>query len=165
MPEDERERVNRELIELLNELRVALPGVQLLLGFLLILPFTTVFAHVTTLQRDVYFGSFLAAAMASILLIAPSAYHRLNFRRLEKEQMLFTTNKLVIAGTALMAVAITGTVFVVTDVLFEAAVAAVCAAGIAGWIAWFWFGLPLSQREDHDASVRPTDERADGPNG
>ena len=82
------ERLDRELIELLNELRVALPGVQMLFGFLLALPFSVGFEHTSAVDRRVYFVSFLAAAAASVLLIAPSAYHRLTWRQRDKEHLL-----------------------------------------------------------------------------
>jgi hypothetical protein len=140
--EDEQERVNRELIELLNELRVALPGVQVLFAFLLILPFSQGFAKTTTAQRDVYFVVLLCTVFASALLIAPSAYHRLHFRSQDKEKMLFTSNRLAIWGMAFLALAITGSTFVVTDVLFRILAASLVSALVAGWFAWFWYLLP-----------------------
>src|SRR5881394_1531035 len=97
--ETPKERADRELIELLNELRVVLPGVQVLFAFLLAVPFANGWTRVTDLQRDVFFVAFLCTAAASILLIAPSAYHRLRWREGDKEQMLETSNRLAIAGT------------------------------------------------------------------
>jgi hypothetical protein len=144
--ENEKERVDRELIELLNELRVALPGVQVLFAFLLIVPFSNGFSKVTSLQRDVYFGAFLCTALATALLIAPSTYHRLHFRAKTKEQLIFTANRLSIAGSVFLALAIAGVVFFVTDVLFEMATASAITAFIAAWFAWFWYGLPLLRR-------------------
>ena len=148
MPEEEskEERLDRELIELLNELRVALPGVQVLFAFLLGVPFTQRFTETTSLQRDVYFATFLAAAASTALLIAPSAYHRLNWRQGDKEHLLVVSNRMAIVGTALLALAIVGTVFVVSDVLFEAAIAAVLACGTAAFFGWFWYGMPLIRR-------------------
>src|SRR5213595_3851650 len=96
--ETPKERADRELIELLNELRVALPGVQVLFAFLLAVPFANGWTRVTDLQRDVFFVAFLATAAASILLIAPSSYHRLRWREGDKEHMLVTSNRLAIAG-------------------------------------------------------------------
>ena len=144
--EGRKERLNRELIELLNELRVALPGVQMLFAFLLIVPFSQRFPKLTELQRGVYFGAFLAAAVASALLIAPSAYHRLRFRHHDKERMLETSNRLSIAGTVFLALSMSGVSFLITDVLFGGSAAAVVAAAIGGTFAWFWFVLPLSRR-------------------
>jgi hypothetical protein len=150
--EDERERVNRELIELLNELRVALPGVQVLFAFLLTLPFTPRFEQVTEIQKGAYVVAFLAAALGVALLIAPSSYHRLRFRKGDKRRMLFTSNRLVIAGMAFVAISMTGVVFVITDVLFGVPAASGVTAAIAGWFTWFWYGLPVSRAlEDRGA--------------
>jgi hypothetical protein len=144
--EDEKARIDRELIELLNELRIVLPGVQVLFAFLLILPFSQGFARVTQTQRAVYFGSFVCAALATALFIAPSTYHRLRFREKDKERMLFTANKLAIAGTGLLMVATAGVVYLITDVLYHILTASLVTAAIAGWFAWFWYGLPISRR-------------------
>src|SRR5919199_1598292 len=144
--ESERERENRELIELLNELRVVLPGVQVLFAFLLTLPFSSGFKTTTSLQRAVFFPAFLATAAASGLLIAPSAYHRLRFRSHDKLRLLMTSNRLAITGMGLLAVALSLATFVVTDVLFHSAVASAVAAATMAWLAWFWYGLPLSRR-------------------
>src|SRR5215218_6736335 len=103
--ESKEERLDRELIELLNELRVALPGVQVLFAFLLIVPFSNGYANMTALQKDVYFGTFLCTAVATAFLIAPSAQHRLRWREHDKEHLLVTANRQAIAGTAFLAVA------------------------------------------------------------
>jgi VIT1/CCC1 family predicted Fe2+/Mn2+ transporter len=134
---------DRELIELLNELRVALPGVQVLFAFLLIVPFSKGWANVTELQKDVYFSAFLCAAISSVFFIAPSAYHRLRWRAGEKERILVAANRLAIAGTVFLAGGMTATVFLITDVLFSSTWAALAAALIGGGLAWFWYGLPL----------------------
>ena len=144
--EDQQERINRELIELLNELRVALPGVQVLFAFLLILPFNPGFKEITSTERYVYFGSFITAAVATALLIAPSSYHRIRFRAHDKEQMLFTSNRLAIAGMAFLALSISGVVFLISDFLFSELAAALVTAGVAAWFAWLWYGLPLSRK-------------------
>ena len=146
MAEDKSSRLNRELIELLNELRVALPGVQVLFAFLLIVPFSQQWDRVTDVQKYVYFASFLCAAASSALLIAPSAYHRLQWRQHDKERMLVISNRLAIAGTVFLALGMTGTVFLITDILFAAETAAAVAAVTAGVFAWFWYGLPLLRR-------------------
>ncbi len=146
MAEDEKERVDRELIELLNELRVALPGVQVLFAFLLIVPFTEGFRTVDAMARYVYFASLLAAAASSALLIAPSSIHRLRFRDPDKEEVLFTSNRLLIAGSVFLALAMTGTVFLIGEVMFGLGPGAVAAAATAVWFVWFWYVLPLVQR-------------------
>jgi hypothetical protein len=144
--ESKDERLDRELIELLNELRVALPGVQVLFAFLLTVPFSQRFGQLTTMQRNAYFATFIAAALASLFLIAPTAYHRLRWREHDKEQLLQTSNREAIAGTIFLALAITGTVFVITDILFGVGWAAVLASAIAGVLIWYWYGLPLWRR-------------------
>ena len=141
--EDPKERVDRELLELLNELRVALPGVQVLFAFLLILPFTEGFRRVTTGQRAVYLGSLVATALATALLIAPSSYHRIHFRAGEKERMLFSANKMTIAGTVFLAIAVVQVVFLITDVVYDVLPASIVTGLVAGWFVWFWYGLPI----------------------
>ena len=135
--------LNRELIELLNELRVVLPGVQVLFAFLLIVPFSKGWSDVTDVQRYVYFVAFLCAAVSSAFLIAPSTYHRLRWREGDKEHMLVTANRLAIAGAVFLAAGMTATVFLITDVLFDNAWAAVVAALVGGTFVWLWFGLAL----------------------
>jgi hypothetical protein len=144
--EDEKERQNRELIELLNELRVVLPGVQVLFAFLLTVPFSNGFTKMTDLQRDVYFVAFITATIATILLIAPSTYHRIHFRMGDKERMLFTANRLAIWGTVFLAVAVSSSVFVITDVLFHTVTASAVTAAAALVTAGFWYVLPLYRR-------------------
>jgi hypothetical protein len=141
-----KEDLDRELIELLNELRVALPGVQVLFAFLLAVPFANGWTRVTEVQRDAFFVAFIATAAASILLIAPSSYHRLRWREGDKEQMLQTSNRLAIAGTAFLALGMTAAVFLIADILFKGTWAAVTAAFVAGGFAWFWYALPLLRR-------------------
>jgi hypothetical protein len=137
--------LDRELIELLNELRVALPGVQVLFAFLLAVPFANGWTRVTDLQRDVFFVAFIATAAASILLIAPSAHHRLRWREGDKERMLRTANTLAIAGTVFLAIGMTAAVFLIADILFRAWWAGLTAALVAAGFAWFWYGLPLAR--------------------
>jgi Flp pilus assembly protein TadB len=144
--ESEKERLHKELIELLNELRVALPGVQVLFAFLLAVPFTQRWEAVTALQRDVYFAAVLASTAATALLIAPSAHHRIQWRQRDEDKLLRTANRLSVAGTFCLAVAMTCVVFVVTDLLYGGPWLAAVTAFAAGLFAWFWFGLPLLRR-------------------
>ena len=123
--ENHKERLSRELIELLTELRVALPGVQVLFAFLLIVPFSQRFSSVTPLQRHVYFAILLCAAVSAALLIAPSSHHRLLWRQGAKEATLRAANRLSVVGLAFLALAMTGAIFLITDVLFGGVVAAV----------------------------------------
>jgi amino acid transporter len=136
------EDLNRELIELLNELRVALPGVQVLFAFLLTVPFTQRFDQVTDFQKDMYFFTLLTTAASTILLIAPSSYHRLRWRQHDKERLLIVSNALAIAGTAFLAASMTSAVLLITDVLFDRT-SAIVAAVITGFgFAVFWYALP-----------------------
>jgi hypothetical protein len=144
--ESKQERINRELIELLNELRVALPGVQVLFAFLLAVPFTQRFQRLTDVQEYAFFVALLCTTFGSVLLIAPSAYHRLRFRQHDKERMLYTANRLSIGGTVFLAIAMTSAVYLITDLVFDAPVTLIVTAVTGGTFAWFWYGLPLSRR-------------------
>jgi hypothetical protein len=158
VPDDEssEDRHNRELIELLNELRVALPGVQVLFAFLLAVPFANGFPKLGSTDRDIFYVAFIATALSTVLLIAPSSYHRLRWRRHDKERMLRVSNSLTIAGLACLAVAITATVFVITDFLFHRAWAAAFTAFVAFAFLVLWYGLPLlSAIQDRGTPTRP----------
>ena len=144
--EDQSERLDRELIELLNELRVALPGVQVLFGFLLTVPFAQGWQRVTDTERLVFFLTFLSTAVATVLLIAPSAQHRILWRARDKDSLLRRANALALAGTVFLALSVTGAVWVVTDVVYEQAPTALVTAGVAGLFAWVWFAAPLIRR-------------------
>jgi len=148
--EDEAERLNRELIELLNELRVALPGVQVLFAFLLVVPFNQRWSDVTDLQRDVYFVTLLLTAGAMAFLIAPSATHRLRFRKHDKPLLLVLSNRYAIVGLGLLALAITGAVLLVADVLFGTVEAAIVAAATFLVFGGLWFGVPLGREIKDD---------------
>jgi hypothetical protein len=144
--EDEKQRRDRELIELLNELRVAMPGVQVLFAFLLIVPFSSGFPRMTGTERNVYFVAFLCAAVATILLIAPSAHHRLRFRARSKEELLLRANRLAIVGLGFLSAAISAAVFVITDVLYHEPWAALVSAGSAVAFGWIWYVVPMFRR-------------------
>jgi heme O synthase-like polyprenyltransferase len=141
--ESKEERINRELIELLNELRVALPGVQVLFAFLLAVPFTQRFERLTDSQEYAFFIALLCTTIGSALLIAPSTYHRVRFRERDKEQMLRTANRLAIAGTFFLALAMTTAVYLVSDLVFQLTLTLLLTAIAAATFGWFWYGLPL----------------------
>jgi hypothetical protein len=153
MPEDDdrgaepgespKQRHDRELIELLNELRVALPGVQVLFAFLLAVPFAQGWKNVTEFQKDVFFVAFIATAVSSALLIAPSSYHRLRWRIEDKGQIVSTSNKLTIAGLFFLAVSIVSVVLLVADYIFDKTNAIATAASIGTIFVLLWYGLPL----------------------
>jgi hypothetical protein len=144
--ESQKQRVDRELIELLNELRVALPGVQVLFAFLLTLPFTNRFEQVTGVTEAMYIVALAMTAAAAVVMIAPSAYHRLNFRTPQKERMLVTSNRLSIAGLVLLTVAMGSSLYVVVAFLYGSAVGGALAGGLGALMAAVWYGLPLWRR-------------------
>jgi len=144
--EDEKARLDRELIELLNELRVALPGVQVIFAFMLVVPFSQGFSQLSSVERWIYFAAFITSALAAALLIAPSSYHRLRFRQGDKEKMLRLGNRLLVGGLALVAVSMALSVGLISEFVFGTAMALVSGLGIGAALAWFWFGLPLSRR-------------------
>jgi hypothetical protein len=144
--ESEGERADRNLSDLLGELRVALPGVQVLFAFLLTVPFTQRFGDVTQFQKGIYFGTLICAASASALLIAPTAFHRITFHLQDKEHIVRLSNSFAIAGLAMLALAMSGVMLLITDLLFSATVA-VAATGLAALtFGTLWFGLPLRRR-------------------
>jgi amino acid transporter len=144
-PEDEtpKERADRELIELLNELRVVLPGVTVLLAFLLAVPFAKGWTRVTEFQRDVFVVAFLATAVSVALLTAPSSYHRLRFRHGDKGRMVRVGNRLSIAGIAAFAVSLEAVVLLVTDFVLSLGAAIAAALSLLAVVASLWYGLPL----------------------
>src|SRR4051794_40571280 len=144
--ESRRERVNRELIELLNELRVALPGVQVLFAFLLAVPFSNGYTRITDFQKQVFFVTLVATSISTACFIVPTAYHRLNFRKREKERILFSSNKFAIAGLIFLAVSMIGVIVLVTDVIYSDAAALVTGALALVLFGGLWLVLPLLRR-------------------
>ena len=144
--EEEQERLNRQLTELLTELRVAMPGVQVLFAFLLAVPFQQRFQSVSAFQRDVYLGTLLAAATATAFFIAPSAYHRIAFQQHEKERIIHMGSRQFVCGLVALAVAMNGAVLLVTDVLFRAPTVIVVMACVGSLFLWLWFGIGLWRR-------------------
>jgi hypothetical protein len=148
--ESEKERLDRELIELLNELRVALPGVQVLFAFLLAVPFQQGFTKVDGFQRDLYFAALALALIATALLIAPAMVHRLNFRMHDKHAVVMISNTLVIAGTGVLALAMVAVIVLISDLLFGIAMTIAVGALSALVFALLWVALPLSRRVRDD---------------
>lgn len=144
--EDRSERRAREIAELLQELRVMLPGVQVLFAFLLTVPFSARFGDVTPLQQAVFFGTLLCTALSAGLLLAPSAHHRLLWRQQAREHRLRVANRLAIAGMILLVVAMVGVMFVITDILFGSVAAALTTAAISGFFLYVWFLMPIWYR-------------------
>ena len=144
--ESRQERIDRELIELLNELRVALPGVQILFAFLLIVPFQQAASRINDFDRDVYFVALVAAAVAMALLIAPAAQHRVLFRQHDKEQLLLRGSRSAFAGLLVLAVAISAVLLLVVDVFFSRTLAWVTSGAVAALLAWWWVAVPFWHR-------------------
>ena len=144
--ESESERLERQLGELLQETRVVMPGVQVLFGFLLAVPFQQRFGQTTAFQRDVYLVAVLLATGATICFIAPTAYHRILFERRDKPHLIAVANRFLIAGIALLALAMTAAVLLVTDALFSVTTIAVVVAAVGAAFAWAWLVLPMSRR-------------------
>jgi Family of unknown function (DUF6328) len=144
--ETELERYDRNLNELLAELRVALPGVQVLFAFLLVAPFNQRFAKVDGFGRDLYLATLLLTLLASILLIAPTIIHRLHFQLGEKPYVVNSANRLMIAGLLVFALAMTCAVLLVTRYLFGTGTAIVVTAAVMAGFGMTWFMLPLRNR-------------------
>lgn len=144
--ESEKERVDRELIELLNEIRVALPGVQVLFAFLFAAPFQQGWADITDVQSRAFLASFFAAGMATVLLIAPTTFHRLTFRMGHKERLLRVSNVFVLVGTFFLAVAMSLALFVVVSLVIDDLWAAIAAILSMAVLLALWYGLPLFLR-------------------
>ncbi len=148
--EDPGEKLDRELGELHQELRVTLPGVEVLFGFQLGLPFTQRFNNITAFQEVVYLGSFLATAVVTCLLIAPVAFHRLRWRQYDKEKLLRLGNRMLVTGLVFLAASVSGMVFVVTDMILGRGFSAVIAGTLLLLFVWLWFALPISRRLQED---------------
>jgi hypothetical protein len=143
--ETDAERLDRQLDQLLQELRVAMPGVQVLFAFLLAVPFQQRFTAVTAFQRDVYFVTLLAAAAASAFFIAPTAFHRVRFQDRDKPFLVAMSSRLMVAGLACLALAMIGAVLLVSDVLFDGATVTVTVAITAALYIGMWFLLAATR--------------------
>lgn len=138
--------LDQEWSELIEEHRLAMPGTQVLFAFLLVLPFQQRFQDLTRGQVYVYFSALLCAAVAIVLLITPTATHRIRWRQQDKEALLELANRTAIAATVFIAAGMSASVFLITDFLFGEPATAPVTAVITGAFAWFWYGLPLLRR-------------------
>lgn len=153
--ETDAERVrDRQMLELLNELRVALPGVQILFAFLLTVPFSARFGELTAFQRDVYYVTLLMTVGSTACLIAPSSMHRLRFHQHDRAFLIESANTLLVAGLAFLAAAVIGAVLLITDTLFDGARVWIYSAGCAAVVVGLWFVRP---------AVRTLRGRSSGP--
>jgi uncharacterized membrane protein YedE/YeeE len=142
-------------MELLNELRVALPGIQVLFAFLLVVPFNAGFETVTEFQKDVYVATLLTTALATVCLIAPSAHHRIQFRRQDKEFVVVTGNRFAIAGIFLIAVSMSGAILLVISYLFDDHIGGIVVAVLGLVFLLTWFAIPLARRIGGHAPHEP----------
>lgn len=140
------ERADRNLMELLQELRVAVTGVQVLFAFLMAVPFQQRFATVSDFQEKVYFATLLLSVTATAFMIAPSAYHRLNFAQKDKRHIVDAASRLAIIGLVCLALAMTGAVLLITDFLFGTGTVTVTVVLVALLFTTIWFVAPLIRR-------------------
>jgi hypothetical protein len=159
--ESEGERLDRNLNELLQELRIVIPGVQVLFAFLLTVPFQQNFTKINNFQRDVYFATLIFTAISAILLMSPTAYHRLTFRYQQKRRLVFYSNRFAIFGLTFLALAMTGAILLVTDVLFSTAAAVIVTTLAVTAFVLFWYALPLRRRFSLGAEQEPLTENED----
>jgi hypothetical protein len=149
--ETEEEALDRNLDELLQELRVASTGVQVLFAFLLVVPFQQGWVKVTDFEQTVYFATLLVTAAASICLIGPTARHRVRFRELDKRWIVESSHRLALAGLGFLALAISGAIMLVSHVVYDTAVTAIATTVVFGGVVTVWFIVPL-MRELHERS-------------
>jgi uncharacterized protein DUF6328 len=152
--ESDEERYDRNLLELLNELRVALPGVQVLFAFLLAVPFQQRWGDVTPFQRDVFYVTLCLVLLSTVLLIAPTAYHRLNFHKRRKREIVAVSNRLAIAGLGVLALALVGVMVLITDVLFGPTMTAIAGVVTLALFVVLWALLPLAHGGGESKTTR-----------
>jgi Family of unknown function (DUF6328) len=146
--ESEEQRLDRNLLELLQELRVALPGIQVLFAFLLVVPFQQGWAQVTEFEETVYYVTLLLTAISSVCLIAPTARHRMRFRELDKEWIVQSSNRLAIVGLIFLGASICGVLMLISNFVYDSALAAIATTVFAAAIGWVWFVAPLLREAD-----------------
>lgn len=151
------QRADRNLTELLGELRIALPGVQVLFAFLLTVPFSQGFERLGSFDRWLFYVALVSAALASICYIAPANQHRVLFRQGMKEQLVRRSNHYGIAGALALVLSMTSATTLVVDYLFDSVLAWSTAAVVSALAAWAWFGQPALDRS------RAPAEEEDGP--
>ena len=159
--ETEEERLDRNLNEMLQELRVALPGVQVLFAFLLAVPFAQGWEKITGFQKGAYFGTLICTAISAVMLISPTAYHRLTFRYQQKRKLVFYSNRFSIIGLTFLALAMTGAIMLITDFLFGSTATILTTVATVLVFGVFWFALPLQRRLNLSSGQEPLGKPAD----
>jgi Family of unknown function (DUF6328) len=147
LEESPRRRLDRNTIELLNELRVAGTGIQVLFAFLLIVPFDVGFRSLSSFDRGVYFATLICIAISAILLLAPAIHHRILFRHHERLYLVELANRIVIIAMIFLAAGLTGILLLVSDVVIGGPWGPIVSALTALTLIGVWFGIPLSRRE------------------
>ena len=142
-PKDE---LDRELGELLNEIRIGLPGVTVLFAFLLALPFAARFEQLSGAQQAAFYLAFYSAAIAMVCLVTPSAFHRIRWRQGDKEAILRASNRLALVGFACLAVTLVASVLLVSELVLPEPLPWLATAVVGVLVAGVWFGLPVSRR-------------------
>jgi Family of unknown function (DUF6328) len=140
---DEHDRSERQLAELLQELRVALPGVQFLFAFLLTVPFANRFAEVTSFQKTAYFVALLTTAASAVFMIAPTATHRLRFHQRDRVFIIESASRYLVIALALLGVGIVAALVCLTDFLYGGLATLIWPGLIAIVLLFLWFGRPL----------------------
>ena len=141
--ESEEERLDRNWSELVQEVRMVIPGIQFLFAFLLVVPFQQGWVEVTDFERRVYYATLLCTAASSVFLMAPTARHRLRFRELDKKWVVESSNRLALAGLVFLALAMCGVLLLISHVVYDSTAAALATGAIVAGIAWFWFLAPV----------------------
>jgi Family of unknown function (DUF6328) len=144
---NEEEKRDRQMMELLNELRIALPGVQILFAFLLTVPFAQGFQRVTDTQKTLFYATLLATTLSTICLIAPSATHRMRFHKSDRAYIIEAAHDYTIAGLIFLGIAIVLAITTVTDYLYDHWIVYAVPTGVAVLLAVFWFVKPLLRSE------------------
>jgi hypothetical protein len=140
------ERLDRNTMELLNELRVAGTGIQIMFAFLLVAPFNTGFKHVSEFGRIDYFVTLICVALAAVLLMAPSIHHRILFRHGEKPYLIWMANRLAIAAMVFLTIGFTGILVLLADVVLGGPAPVIMGVLSASIITGLWFALPLARK-------------------
>lgn len=156
--ETEKQRWQRNFTDLLQELRVAQTGVQILFAFLLTLPFSAGFTRTTPFQKDVYVVALLAAAAATAMIISPVAFHRALFRQGRKPELVRFAHRMASGGLAFMLVAMVSAVLLITDFILDRPIAFLLTAIAGSWFLTFWVFLPFARRnwgEDDEDDDEP----------
>jgi hypothetical protein len=143
------QRADRAYGEILQEVRVAQTGVQILFAFLLALAFQARFGYTTHFQRDIYAVTLMLCAAATALLIAPAAFHRVVYRRRLKLHLVHAATRLALAGLVLLMFSLVSAVLLILDVVFGAGPAVIMASATFGWFFTWWFVLPAWSRIRH----------------